>query len=133
MATTITKSGQKMIVFDQKADEAKRKMHMKMHDLAKKLRDNGDNVYRCIAANLDVVASKLFNIKENDTTKFVVDVTFNEVSPEKRTDEYCKRAINNVIVALMKQGQKPIKNAIFRNPNHPEDVVGKILLNVPNS
>ena len=31
MATTITKSGQKMIVFDQKADEAKRKMHMKMH------------------------------------------------------------------------------------------------------
>lgn len=133
MATTITKSGQKMIVFDQKADEAKRKMHMKMHDLAKKLRDNGDNVYRCIAANLDVVASKLFNIKENDTTKFVVDVTFNEVPPEKRTDEYCKRAINNVIVALMKQGQKPIKNAIFRNPNHPEDVVGKILLNVPNS
>lgn len=133
MATTITKSGHKVIVFDQKADEAKRKMHIKMHDLAKKLRDNGDNVYRCIAANLDVVASKIFNIKENDTTKFIVDVTFNDVAPEKRTDEYCKRVINNVIVALMKQGQKPIKNAIYRNPNQPDDVVGKILLNVSNS
>lgn len=133
MATTITKSGRKVIVIDQKADEAKRKMHIKMHELAKKLRDNGDNVYRCIAANFDVVASKIFNIKENDDTKFVVDVTFNDVAPEKRTDEYCKKVINNVIVALMKQGQKPIKNVIYRNPSQPDDVVGKILLNVSNN
>ena len=62
MATTITKSGRKVIVIDQKADEAKRKMHIKMHELAKKLRDNGDNVYRCIAANFDVGASKIVNL-----------------------------------------------------------------------
>lgn len=124
-----TKPG-KVIVFDQKVDEKKRAAHMKVHELSKKLREGGTNLYRCVMASLDPIAQKLFGVKEDDTTKAIADVCFTEEDPDKLTDNYCMMICKQTSLALTKQGYKVLNTKIYRDPIDKDYIVGKILVSV---
>ena len=132
---TNTASGKKAttIVFDMKEEEKKREQHLKILEISKKLREDGNkNLYRTVQAILDPVSVKLFKLNVNkDTDKAVCEVCFPNVEIEKLTDDYCNRIIKQTTVEMMQKGYKIITSKLFRDPNDPEKVIGKILVSVP--
>ena len=132
---TNTASGKKAttIVFDMKEEEKKREQHLKILEISKKLREDGNkNLYRTVQAILDPVSVKLFKLNVNkDTDKAVCEVCFPNVEIEKLTDDYCNRIIKQTTVEMMQKGYKIINSKLFRDPNDPEKVIGKILVSVP--
>lgn len=132
---TNTASGKKAatIVFDMKEEQKKREQHLKILEISKKLREDGNkNLYRTVQAILDPVSVKLFKLNVNkDTDKAVCEVCFPNVEIEKLTDDYCNRIIKQTTVEMMQKGYKIINSKLFRDPNDPEKVIGKILVSVP--
>lgn len=122
----------KVIIFDQKEEAKKREHHMKIFSVSKYLRESGNqNLYRCVQAVLDPISVKLFSLNAvADSDKAVAEVCFPNKTPEELTDEYCNRIIKETVGDMMVHGYKVLRSKLYRDPQDPENVVGKILVNV---
>lgn len=122
----------RVIIFDQKEEAKKREQHMKVLSVSRYLREAGnENLYRCVQAILDPISVKLFNLNPAvDVDKAVAEVCFPNKMPEELTDEYCNKIIKETSGDMMVHGYKVLKTKLYRDPEDPENVVGKILVNV---
>lgn len=124
-------SNGKTIIFDQHEEEKKREQHMKIFQISKWLRDSGNkNLYRCVQGILDPVSVKLFNLDVNkDTNKAVAEVFFPNKNVSELTDDYCNKIIKETAQSMTTNGYVVLKTLLYRDPNDPENVIGKILVN----
>lgn len=123
---------EKYIVFDMKDDIKKHLKKDARYNFSKTLRDSGIDIYRVIAANLDRTASSVFGITSDDTSnKMILDICFPEYDPESPVSKsICQKKLLDTTALLKKKGIKVIRESLYQDPEEPEKLLGKILVDL---
>ena len=123
---------EKYIVFDMRDDVKKHLKKDARYNFSKTIRDAGIDIYRCIAANLDRTASSVFGIPADDTSnKMILDICFPEYDPESPVSKsICQKKLIDTVGLLKKKGVKVIRETLYQDPEEPEKLLGKILVDL---
>lgn len=118
------KSNAKVLIIDQRDEEKLRDMSKVIHDFALKMRNSGFNIRRCISAFRDQESLKFLGLEGVTNRKYLlVDIFFKKgMDTIEQQNE-----LNQCVDFIRNNGNRVIANKLYKDPNNPDNDVGKIV------